>query len=110
MQSFLEFLHGDGWKKPLLPDNRKVTARVVRSAQEKGSVPTWRSTITIPSHQRLMMVLRAAGPQGIGHSDLAAQIQLDGDLLNDLLAALARSGEIAVSQTQDGRRVYRRLI
>ena len=80
MQSFLEFLHGDNWTKPLLPDDSKVMRRIVRSGQEKGGVPTWRSTTTIPAHQRLMMVLWAAGPQGISHTDLAAQIDLDGDL------------------------------
>ena len=110
MQTFLEFLHGDGWKKPLLPADDKVTATVVRSGQGGGSVPTWRSTTTIPSHQRLMLVLAAAGPLGISHKDLAAQIDLDGGTLNDLLSALVRSGEIAVTQTKDGHRVYKRLL
>ncbi len=110
MQTFVEFLHGDHWNRPLLPDDRKATARVVRSGQAGGGVPAWRSTVTIPSHQRLMQVLGAAGPQGVSHADLAAQIDLDGGTLNDLLNALIRGGEVAMSQTKDGQRVYRRLI
>ena len=44
------------------------------------------------------------------HADIASMLNLDAKVLDDLLNALARAGEIAVSQTKDGRRVYRRLI
>ena len=64
----------------------------------------------MPSHQLLMMVLAGAGPQGMTHADIAGMLNLDSATLDDLLDALAKSGEIAVSRTADGRRVYRRLI
>ena len=122
MQTFFEFLHGDGWKKPLLPaNNNAVTARIIRSGQQgntrsdlgtfpDGQTNAWHSTTKMPSHQRLMLILSGAGPQGMTHADIASMLNLDAKVLDDLLDALARAGEIAVSQTKDGRRVYRRLI
>ena len=76
MQTFFEFLHGDGWKKPLLPaNNNAVTARIIRSGQQgntrsdlgtfpDGQTNAWRSTTKMPSHQLLMLILwrrRSAG-------------------------------------------------
>lgn len=106
MQTFHEFLHSDDRTKPLLPDLNKATRKIVRGQQANAS----RSTTIIPSHQRLMIVLARAGARGLTRSELSGLVDLEGDTLNDLLTALIKSGEIAVSQGSDGKRVYRRLV
>ena len=108
MQSFLEFLHGDGWRKPLLPDVNKATRKIVRKGQQAND--KCRSTTTIPAHQQLMLVLARAGARGLARAEISGLVDLDGQVLEDLLAALVRSGEIAMSQGKDGQRVYKRLI
>ncbi len=104
MITFSEFLHGDNWKKPLLPDLTKAMARVIRSGQASGTVD---STTTIPSHQELMIALARAGQRGLSRSEISGLVDLDGKVLEDLLAALVRSGELALFQRNDGQRVYR---
>lgn len=104
MISFQEFLHGDNWKKPLLPDLTKATAKIVRKGQQAND--ELRSTTTIPSHQKLMMALARAGTRGLTRVELGSLLDLDGQVLEDLLAALVRAAEISVSQRTDGQRVY----
>jgi DNA-binding MarR family transcriptional regulator len=70
----------------------------------------WRSTIKIPSHQRLMQALAAAGPTGMTLADISGLADLEYQTLTDLLDALTRAGEITVSQTRDGQRSYRRVL
>ena len=108
MITFSEFLHGDHWTKPLLPDLSKATARIVRKGQHAND--KLRSTITIPSHQQLMLVLARAGARGLTRVEIAGLVDLDGQVLEELLAALVRSAEIAMTPTNDGQRVYRRLV
>jgi len=108
MISFLEFLHGDGWQKPLLPDLTKAMTRIVRSTQHAND--KLRGTTTIPSHQQLMLVLARAGARGLSRAEISGLVDLESDTLNDLLDALMRSGELALSQRTDGQRVYRRLL
>jgi DNA-binding MarR family transcriptional regulator len=69
----------------------------------------WRSTTTVPSHQRLMQVLAAAGGAGLTRAEIGGLIDLDNGTLDDLLNALIRGGEVAMSHTKDGRRIYCRL-
>ncbi len=52
MQTFLEFLHGDGWEKPIqAPEDNKLISLIVRSGQrgvtrsELGSAVTWPTKI-----------------------------------------------------------------
>lgn len=70
----------------------------------------WRSTTKIPSHQRLMQALAAAGPTGMTLTNISGLVGLEYETLTDLLDALTRAGEITVSQTRDGQRLYRRVI
>jgi DNA-binding IclR family transcriptional regulator len=70
----------------------------------------WRSTIKVPSHQRLMQALAAAGPTGMTLAHIGGLVGLEYETLTDLLDALTRAGEISVSQAQDGQRLYRRLL
>ena len=70
----------------------------------------WRSTTKVPAHQRLMQALAAAGPMGMTLRDLRGISGLEYDTLTDLLDALTRAGEISLSQTRDGQRLYRRLL
>jgi hypothetical protein len=107
MQTFLEFLHGDNWKKPLLPDDSKVIRKIVRSGQQ--AIDTSGSTTTIPSHQLLMLALAQAGQRGLCRAEISGLVDLDGQVLDELLSALTKSGELAVSQMY-GQRVYRRLL
>ncbi len=107
MMTFTEFLHGDNWKKPLLPDLTKATRKIVRDNQQAND--KLRSTTTIPSHQMLMIALARAGARGLTRVELGGLLDLDGQVLEDLLAALVRAAEISVSQT-NGQRVYRRLV
>ncbi len=104
MMTFLEFLHGDNWKKPLLPDLTKATRKIVRDTQQAKDKLC--GTITIPSHQMLVMALARAGTRGLSRAELGSLVDLDGQVLEDLLAALVRAAEISVSQT-NGQRVYR---
>ena len=57
MITFRGFLHGDNWKKPLLPDLTKATGKIIRSGQQ-GAVADWQAA---PPHQKLMMALARAG-------------------------------------------------
>jgi hypothetical protein len=106
MITFAEFLHGDNWTKPILPDLTKAMTRIIRSGQASGTVD---STTAIPSHQRLMMALAKAGSRGLTRAEISGLVDLDGRVLDDLLSALVRSAEVAISQGNDGRRVYRLL-
>jgi hypothetical protein len=106
MLTFKEFLHSNDWKKPLFPRDDKVVRKIVRSGQVGGTVD---STTTIPSHQKLMLALARAGQRGLSRAEISGMVDLDGQVLEDLLAALVRAAEISVS-TIDGQRVYRRLI
>ena len=115
MPTFERFLHGDGWKHPLdAPETNPQFAQIVGSGQ-RGKFPdfqrdAWRTTITLSPSQRLMLILAGAGPRGVSHADLAAMIDLDAKALDELLDALIRGGQVAMSMTRGGRRVYRRLI
>ncbi len=104
MQTFLEFLHGDGWTKPLLPDLDKAIRKIVRDNQQDAS-QSWQAA---PPHQKLMLALARAGARGLTRVEIAGLVDLDGQVLEQLLAALVRSAEISVS-TIDGQRVYRLL-
>ena len=106
MMTFMEFLHGDDWTRPLLPDLNKAMRKIVRSGQATGTVD---STTTFPPHQHLLLLLSRVGARGLSRAEISKLVDLDRDTLNDLLAALVGSAEIAVSQTSDGRRVYRLL-
>jgi len=106
MISFLEFLHGDTWIKPLLPDVDKAVRKIVRSGQQDAS-QSWQ---TAPPHQLLMIALARAGQRGLSRAEISGLVDLESDTLDDLLDALVRSAEIGVSQRTDGQRVYRRLI
>lgn len=115
MQTFLEFLHGDGWERPLTTPTEYEDLAKIAGSDHRGAFPdwqrdAWRATITLSPSQRLMLILAGAGQQGVPHGDLSAMLKLDGDTLNDLLGALVRGGEISVSTTRDGHRLYRRLI
>jgi hypothetical protein len=108
MISFQEFLHGDGWTHPLLPNLTKATAKIVRDGVNANR--KLRGTITIPSHQSLMLALAKAGTRGVTHEELVGLVDLDREVLGQLLTALIGSGEVALQQTRDGRHVYRRLV
>ena len=47
-----------------------------------------------PASQQLMLVLTGAGPLGITHADPAAILNLDTKVLDNLLDALIRGGEV----------------
>ena len=70
----------------------------------------WRSTVKLPATQKLMLILAGAEPQGMTHADIAAMLELDRDVLDQLLSSLVRSGEISMTRTRDGQRLYRRLM
>ena len=106
MQTFQEFLHGDNWTKPLLPDLTKAMVRIVRDNQHAQD--KLRSTTTIPSHQKLMMALAQAGRRGLSRAEITGLVDLDSGTLNDLLDALVRAAEISVF-TISGHRVYRAI-
>jgi len=110
MQTFIEFLHASGWQKPLLPDLTKAMTRIIRKGQQGFPDWDWRTAQIAPPHHKLMLVLARAGTRGLSRAELSGLIDLEGETLDDLLAALVRSGEVGVSTTTDGRRVYRRLI
>jgi DNA-binding MarR family transcriptional regulator len=112
MTSFREFLHGDNWKKPLLPDLTKAMVRITQSGQGGSKYPDsyWRTAQIAPPHQKLMMALARAGARGLTRGEITGLVDLDSGTLNDVVNALVRSGELEVSQGTDGQRVYRRLI
>ena len=56
-----------------------------------------------------MMALAKAGSRGLTRAEISGLVDLDGRVLDDLLSALVRSAEVAISQGNDGRRVYRLL-
>jgi hypothetical protein len=107
MITFQEFLHSDNWKKPLLPDLTKAMARIVRSGQQGYPDGNWRTAQIAPPHQKLMLALARAGQRGLTRVEIAGLVDLDGKVLEELLAALVRSGEIGLFQV-NGQRVYRR--
>ena len=106
MMTFSEFLHSNNWKKPLLPRDDKVVRKIIRSGQVGGGVSDWRTAQIAPPHQKLMMALARAGARGLSRSEITGLVDLDGQVLEELLAALVRSSEISVYQTQNGQRVY----
>ena len=62
--------------------------------QLRDSQPTKR----MPECDRLLQVVSAAGPRGISRNELGQEIQLDPDMLDELLAAFHRLGQIAITQ------------
>jgi hypothetical protein len=60
----------------------------------------------IPQADRVMVLIRQAGPQGISRGGIGGQIDLDKETLDDLLAALVNSGQ-AVLTRERGLDVYR---
>jgi hypothetical protein len=106
--SFQEFLHGDGWTKPLQPDLDKAIRKVVRDNQQANA--KLRGATVIPDHQKLMLALAQAGQRGLTRAEIGGLVDLDAKVLEELLAALVRSTEIGIVQRTDGQRVFRRQI
>ncbi len=62
---------------------------------------------TVPASQRLMLILNAAGQQGMTYSGLASMLDLDSKTLKSLLNVLVSTREVTVSVSRDGIRTYR---
>jgi hypothetical protein len=69
----------------------------------------WTLMKSLPAHQRLMLLVGWAGRLGMSRGEIGSMVDLPADTLDDLLDALVRSGEIALS-VERGYRVYRRLM
>jgi len=71
---------------------------------------SWSIAQIVPPHQKLMLALARAGKRGLSRGEIAGLVALENDTLDELLAALVNCGELSLSNTTDGRRVFRRLI
>lgn len=63
----------------------------------------------LPEATRLSQLIAQAGTGGIRRRDLGKAITLDGDVLDDLLAAMVAAGQVEVAEV-GGKRVYYSLM
>ena len=70
----------------------------------------WKTVQTAPPHQKVMLALARNGRRGLTRAEISGLCHLDNTVMDDLLDALVRAGEVAVFQMQDGHRVYKRLM
>jgi hypothetical protein len=59
----------------------------------------------VPHADRLLLLIQQAGSAGIPEGQLRSQVELPKRLVDDLLAALVQTGQVAVVE-REGRRVY----
>lgn len=57
----------------------------------------------LPQSDRLVLLIRQAGPAGIPEGQLRSQVDLPKQLVDDLLAALVSAGQVGVV-VRDGKR------
>ena len=75
------------------------------------SSQSWKTAQIAAPHQKLMLALARAGQDvDLTRAEIAGLVDLERVTLDDLLVALVRSGELALSHGNGGQRVYRRLI
>jgi len=65
------------------------------------------TTAKVPASQMLMLILNAAGKQGMTYSAMSAMLSLDTKTLRSLLTTLVSTREITVSYSRDGIPIYR---
>ncbi len=61
--------------------------------------------VTIPEPDRLVLLIKQAGPQGMNRSEIGSATQMDRDFLDQFLDGLVQAGMLRVVD-QDGMRTF----
>jgi hypothetical protein len=73
---------------------------------ERHHYATKKSPVVTPQAEKVWVLIRDSGPTGIKYGQLAANIDLERETLDDVIHALVSFGRVKVSWDR-GQRIYR---